>query len=66
MSSALPEGFVDPLDEAQVSGVMRAAAGRLGTDGLVNLLAQVPGVLDHPRTPGRRAAASAAGAAALG
>lgn len=31
---------------------MRAAAGRLGTDGLVNLLAQVPGVQITPGRPG--------------
>jgi len=52
VSSALPEGFVDPLDETQVSDVLRAAAGRLGVDGLVNLLAQVPGVRIERGRPG--------------
>ncbi|MDQ6650845.1 MAG: hypothetical protein M3Z02_12130 [Actinomycetota bacterium] len=52
MSSELPDGFLDPLDASAVSAVLRSAAARLGMDGLVKLLAQVPGVRIDRGRPG--------------
>ena len=52
MSAGLPAGFVDPLDVEAVTAVLRVAASRLGTGGLVDLLAQIPGVRIERGRPG--------------
>lgn len=52
MSEALPAGFIDPLDPAQVTPVLRSARSQLGIDGLVELLARVPGLTVEPERAG--------------
>ncbi|GAC1329416.1 MAG: hypothetical protein NVSMB13_17020 [Mycobacteriales bacterium] len=52
MSTGLPDGFVDPLDVAAVTDLLRTATGRLGMAGVVDLLGQVPGVRISPGRAG--------------
>jgi len=44
---------VDPLDVRQVEGVLVAAQRLMGTDGVLDLLARLPGVDVVAGTPGR-------------
>lgn len=51
MTTAVPDGFVDPHDRAQVAEVLRTAVDRLGMTGLGELLASVPGLRVDPGQP---------------
>ncbi|MCW2780620.1 MAG: hypothetical protein JWR35_1069 [Marmoricola sp.] len=52
MSQPLPDGYVDPLDAAQVIPVLESALSMVGIDGLVELLARIPGTRRDPGRPG--------------
>jgi hypothetical protein len=43
-SGELPDGFVDPLDPLQVAAVLTAVRASLDVRGLLDLLAQLPGL----------------------
>jgi hypothetical protein len=44
VSGELPDGFVDPCDPAQVASVLTAVRNALDVRGLLDLLAQLPGL----------------------
>lgn len=49
----LPPGYVDPQDLASVSSVLRSVLDGAGPDGLMDLLARIPGVRLVPASPKR-------------
>lgn len=60
------EGYVDPLDAAQVTPVLDAVLEMAGLGGLADLLDRIPGLRVQPAVPGRLFRAAAPPAAWFG
>jgi hypothetical protein len=51
VTSALPEGYVDPTDPAAVGAVLSATVAGAGLDAVTDLLARLPGTRTTPAVP---------------
>lgn len=53
MDDVLPEGYLDPYDAAAVAALVDRAQAVAGRDGVLDLLARLPGAVADPGRPGR-------------
>jgi hypothetical protein len=51
MTSALPDGYVDPTDAAAVGAVLDATVRTAGLDAVTDLLVRLPGTRSTPAVP---------------